>query len=239
MPLRPNPNWITVAILSVVSLFSSNQTTMAQSTAAGERYVGIEAGLAVSNSFEFGGLNTVGSFANTDTRKYDLGSVSLTYGARDLFQIGNTPITLEGEFSWYESADSVSNSFPGPPGPISVFYSGPIQTARLGVNFWATVAQQADWQMQAGLGFGAQYVEATLDDNFVTADGSATVGYGMLAFRATRPVGKRGNLVLGVRYYAGGDADLPMSQNGVGAPAGNMTIGTSGPELRIGYQFNM
>jgi hypothetical protein len=107
------------------------------------------------------------------------------------------------------------------------------------VNFWATVAQQADWQMQAGLGFGAQYVGATLDDNFVTADGSATVGYGMLAFRATRPVGKRGNLVLGVRYYAGGDADLPMSQNGVGAPAGNMTIGTSGPELRIGYQFNM
>jgi len=216
--------------LAIGTLAIGTHSVTAQST---DRYIGVDA-IASAPSNSFSGFNTAGGFDNRDTQSAEYAGLSFTYGVRDALTWRGMAITPEVELAWFSDYNTVSASFPGLPNP-SFFYRSNIQTGRLGVNFWSPFAAGTDWRTELGVGLGAVYREFSTDDNVVQGTSSGLTPYGLLGVRYLKDIGEKGRLTVGVNVVTTGDSKLALS-TGFG-PAGDLSVKTTSPEIRIGYQF--
>ncbi|WP_152911742.1 hypothetical protein, partial [Roseovarius tolerans] len=92
------------------------------STAASAQNPYVSFGIVGTRSLvDFGGVNTSGSFPNTDQQREYTSGVSLAFGLQDQFALGNTSITPEVDFAWYRDYNTQSASFPGLPAPTAFY----------------------------------------------------------------------------------------------------------------------
>ncbi|MFV2034157.1 MAG: hypothetical protein ACC631_03415, partial [Halocynthiibacter sp.] len=112
-----------------------------------------------------------------------------------------------------------------------------ISTGRLGVSFWTPVALGDDWRTEFGLGLGAVYREINTNDTVVGSNTSDIGAYGLIGVRWLKQVSDRGTLSVRANFVATSDSNFPLVINGGAIPAGNLTLRTNSPELRIGYQI--
>ncbi len=206
-------------------------TASAQSS---DRYIGIDL-IASTPSNIFNGYNTVGAFDNSDNQSEKHVGIALTYGARDLWDWNGTTITPEIELAWFNDYSTVSASSPGLPAP-TFFYRSNIQTGRLGVNLKAQMDSGADWRTEFGVGLGAVYREFSTNDTVVQGSTSSFTPYGKIGLRYLKDINTNGRLSIGLNVVVTGNTDIAISSFGP-TPAGNLSVRTVAPEIRIGYQF--
>lgn len=185
-------------------------------------------------SHDIGGFNSNGGFTNADDRNSSVNGLYIAYGAKDLFQLGNTPITVEAELA-VTNSDVVTNSFPGAPGPILFFYNTHINSQRLSANLWAPIWRQSDWMLEGGAGLGVQAFNIRVSDGVVTGNSSDYVMYGMLGLKMSKEITESSGLELGLRYSDTGTANIPLD---AGA-SGNYEYSQSGLSVLLGWRLDM
>jgi len=147
-------------------------------------------------------------------------------------------ITPEIEAAWYQNYNTTSASFPGLPNP-TFFYRSKVKTGRLGLNLWTPLYADGLWRAEAGAGLGVLYRDFKTNDTVVGGSGDDYALYGKVGVRFLRKTGQRGKLTLGVSYIASTKTNIPLAVNGGGAPAGNLSVKTNGPEISFGYQLSL
>jgi len=229
--MRLSKSLLSTLVLSVALGVSSNEAN------ATERQFSFGLISTPDASHDIGGFNSNGGFSNVDDKNASVNGLYIAYGAKDLFRLGTLPITVEAEIA-VTNSDVVTNSFPGPPGPISFFYNTHINSQRFAANLWTPIWSQSDWMLEGGTGLGVQALNIRVSDGVVSGNASDYVAYGMLGLRMTKDITESAGLEMGIRYSDTGTADIPLA-NGAGNPSGNYEYSQNGLSVLLGWRLDM
>lgn len=221
-------------LLELGEVFSSGNTTSLFGS-------GSDTGLYVQGNtsasildLNSGGFNTEGGFPNTGDSQdtlLGLGGAIGTFKQYDKFRV-----RLEAEGMWQGDSTNVTNSFPGPPGPITFFYTAQAeQNWSAMANLWFDAPLTRHLAMYAGGGIGAAGTRLTVDDTVVVGQSSSTnfayqVGTGLIL-----PVGKNVEFDMGYRFLDAGKTTAALD----GGASGNYTADLLSHQLMFSVRLKL
>lgn len=176
-----------------------------------------------------GGLNTVGPHRNSGDNRAGGVLASGAVGLANFASIGPVGFRLEAELFTGTEERLRTDSFPGPPGPITFFYTGTVVNRGGLVSLWADWQPVEAWPILVSLGAGGGYAvsEVNLTDGVVNANGSDGTGMYMVGGQVTWLLDENWALALTGRYVDYGNTSVPLTTVGAGAPAGAYTLDQS------------
>jgi opacity protein-like surface antigen len=177
-----------------------------------------------------GGFNTVGPHPNTGSDNSDTFSIGGAIGTRIPRNLGT--LRLECEGIYVDPFNTVTNSFPGPPGPITFFYRTQYSNRwAVLANCWFDIPINNCLDLYAGGGIGGGGATMSVDDFVVQGRGSSSdvvwqVGCGLV---------RRFNRVavdLGYRYMDWGKSEVTITGGG------NFTADVTSHQVFLGIRYN-
>jgi opacity protein-like surface antigen len=181
-----------------------------------------------------GGFNTVGPHPNTGDDDNNTGFLGVAVG-RQIF--GNfradLELTLRADYS------VTTNSFPGPPGPITFFYKTSVEAHTLMLNLWYDFPLREKWNLYVGAGVGIARIELETNDLVVRGSDSETNFAFQLSGGVSYDLLKNLAIEAGYRYVNMGDAETDLSAIFPPAPAGDYEIDDiDAHEIYIGLRWS-
>lgn len=183
-----------------------------------DRYVQANFAGAFSN-IESGGFNTAGGFPNTGGSDDSGVGFGGAIGLSKSFDTVRVRTEIEG--MWRQDSSYVTDSFPGPPGPITFLYQ--VQSTdnwSAMSNLWLDVPVAEDLWLYGGGGIGAAGMNLSVNDGVVTGNRTQTNFAYQFGTGLILPVGANAELDLGYRFLDLGDTTIPLS---TAFPAGDYT----------------
>ena len=173
-----------------------------------DRYVQANFAGEFSN-IESGGFNTVGGFPNTggsdDSGVGFGGAIGLSTS------YNSVRVRTEIEGMWRQDSRYVTDSFPGPPGPITFFYQVQATDNWSAMsNLWLDYPLAEDLWLYGGGGIGAAGRHLNVDDGVVFGGKSETNFAYQFGTGLIYPVGDNVELDLGYRFLDFGSTSIPL-----------------------------
>jgi opacity protein-like surface antigen len=167
--------------------------------------------------------NFVGSAANLDSSGYNTSGLFSNSGDDTDSNVGfggalglkkeydTFRVRPEFEVMWRQDSEHVTNSFPGPPGPITFFYDAKSSDNWSTLaNLWLDVPVSEKLWLYGGGGLGAAGTHLTVDDTEVSGEKTASNFAWQAGGGFILPVGDRCELDLGYRFLDMGSTSVPL-----------------------------
>lgn len=177
-----------------------------------DRYVQANFAGAFSN-IQSGGFNTAGVFPNTGASDDSGVGFGGTIGFSNSYDSVRVRTEIEG--MWRQDSNYVTNSFPGPPGPITFFYDVQATDNWSAMsNLWLDVPVAENLWLYGGGGIGAAGMNLSVNDGVVTGSRTKTNFAYQFGTGLILPVGDNTELDLGYRFLDLGDTTVPLVVQG-------------------------
>jgi opacity protein-like surface antigen len=194
-------------------------------------YIAIESGSS-AGAFRSGGFNTVGGFPNSGKSQDNASPfVGIMIGK----EFGDWRLAFGGQDSTYD--DIVTDSFPGPPGPIAFFYSTTVDVRSYMFHLYRDFTNDSPFTPYVGVGLGWSQTHIQTTDLVVMGSGSqSNLTYGVEA-GVSIDFGKRVQGYFGYRYTDSGTTSIPLTSIVGGTSAGNYDLDIDAHALVVGIRI--
>ena len=194
-----------------------------------EVYIAGSAGISIISA-DSGGLNTAGPHLNSNDDDLQNLIASGAVGLSNFASVGPVSFRMEGEFFLVKETSIRTDSFPGPPGPITFFYRGSVEQLGFMASLWADYqpVESLPLVLSVGAGAGVTRTAINVNDTVVAAAGNDTTFTYMAGLQAAWNFDENWTLALTGRYIDMGKSEFGLRTIGGGAPSGNYTLDMSG-----------
>jgi opacity protein-like surface antigen len=190
------------------------------------------------------GLNTAGAFRNTGADHDDdfFGGGALGVAV----DVGPVVVRVEAEGFSERDYRFRTNSFPGPPGPITFFYRGNFEAWTVMGNLWFDYPLNNLWPdlsvvrnlvISAGTGFGAARTQLSMTDGVVRADAKDTNFAWQLGAGLGYAITDWLTLEVSYRHIDLGETSVDMYAVLDGALAGNYDLKVNSEQVMGGLRL--